>query len=294
MKQFLLSIPFLFSFFIGFGQCPPLSPYNDGIISFSSQAEIDNYLIDYPNCTELNANSFSIADTYQGANNPIVDIIDLSPLSQITNITVDVVSINSNLLLSSLAPLENIEIRTRVFYIEHNPLLTDLHGLEGVRIRNDFEIILGIQNNVSLLNLDGLNGLDGISALLTISHNDALLNIDALSSFREGEVALLLESNPSIISILGLRNANLIREATIIGNTSLTNCNIIPLCQAIDLCIENPENNCPIEIENNGGECIDIDTAHQTCITCGTELLILNTQLEVDDFPLNCTNFTPI
>lgn len=47
MKQFLLSIGFLCSFFNGFGQCPSKT------ITLTSQAAIDAFAVNYPDCTEF-------------------------------------------------------------------------------------------------------------------------------------------------------------------------------------------------------------------------------------------------
>ena len=106
MKHLLL-ILFIFPL-IAFSQCPP-----DG--TFNSQAEIDAFATNYPNCTELTSSLVISGD----------DITDLSGLAQITACTS--LGISNNLLLQNTDGLNPnlILLRTysRNFHFHHPFLL---------------------------------------------------------------------------------------------------------------------------------------------------------------------------
>src|SRR5690606_19456474 len=114
---FLLLVPFLFLFSTGKGQCPP------GGITFSSQAEIDAFATNYPNCTETGYLSISGST-----------ITDLSPLSNLTSIG-------------------------GYLNIYNNSNLTNLDGLSNLTSIGGF---LDIYNNSNLTNLDGLSNLTSV------------------------------------------------------------------------------------------------------------------------------------
>jgi len=69
--RILLFFGFLLIGGVCLGQCPT------GGVFFSSQAEIDNFLVDYPNCTEIEGN-LNIDEFFQ------TPISDLSPLQNLT------------------------------------------------------------------------------------------------------------------------------------------------------------------------------------------------------------------
>lgn len=52
MKKILLLTTFLFVSFLNFGQCP------NGTITLSTQAEVDDFSLTFPNCTALLGNLF--------------------------------------------------------------------------------------------------------------------------------------------------------------------------------------------------------------------------------------------
>lgn len=92
--------------FAGYGlnaQCPP------GDVILSSQAEVDAFVADYPNCTEIAGNMLigSLTD-----NTDIIDISGLSPLTAIEGS----LSIDSNVSLTSLTGLDQLTSRRRPFH----------------------------------------------------------------------------------------------------------------------------------------------------------------------------------
>ncbi len=226
MKKFLLSTGFLFSFFIGFGQCP------DGDILFTSQAEIDAFAIDFPDCTMI---SFPGSVTISGD-----DIVDLTPLSQIVSIENDFV-IDNNPQLVSIAGLENLtDFAGGNLIISNNPMLSSLNGLGAIGFS-----WVRIINNDALINLEGLEGIIEIFEL-QVEDNDALQSLSGLDGYSIGGVNIIrnninlsslegletlvgvenimLEDNPLLSDISSLENLEQITVLfEIINNDSLTN-----------------------------------------------------------------------
>ncbi|MFC4636247.1 T9SS type A sorting domain-containing protein [Dokdonia ponticola] len=126
MKISLLSFIFLFSFFVGFGQC------NDGDIILNTQEEVDNFSVLYGNCVLINV-------IVSGD-----DITDLTPLSDIVSIAGDL-NISNNDQLSTIEGLENLFDVIQII-IENNPQLSDITAISNA-LDNDFGIGLIIRNN---------------------------------------------------------------------------------------------------------------------------------------------------
>lgn len=124
-------------------ECPP------GDITFNTQAEVDQFIIDYPNCTTIAGALF-----ISGIDNSPTNIADLSPLNNITNVE-------------------------GFFQLYLNPLLTNLNGLSNLTSISGY---LLIDNNSGLNNLSGLNALTNISQDINILNNPVLTDISALQN----------------------------------------------------------------------------------------------------------------
>ena len=141
----------------------------EGII-FSTQEEIDNFQINYPNCTEIEGDV--LIDSAEDS-----DILNLNGLIVITNIGGSF-SIIGNYSLQSLIGLENLyhiggdliigEYDSFGFGIYGNPLLSNLSGLDNLTsIGGSLKII----SNHQLYNLQGLDGLVSIEGNLVIGYS---------------------------------------------------------------------------------------------------------------------------
>ncbi len=146
-------------------QCP-----QDYIISLTTQDEVDNFAVLYPNCTEI-VNSLDI-----GRNTGDSDITDLSPLNQIISITGALKIQNTKLV--SLSGLDNI------------------NSIGGI----------SILENANLTNLEGLENIAWIGGTLFIGTNDDLTDISALHNITSIEGRLNVNFNPKLISLEGLNN----------------------------------------------------------------------------------------
>src|SRR5690606_11506716 len=98
-----------------FGQCP------SGDIVFTSQAEVNAFAANYPDCTHISG-TLSISGS---------DITDLSPLSSITD-TGSNLRIVSNSQLQSLDGLENLTSVGGYIAIYNNDSLTDISDLANI------------------------------------------------------------------------------------------------------------------------------------------------------------------
>lgn len=227
-----------------FGQCP------ESHIVLSSQADVDAFTLNYPNCSEI-----ILGLTISGD-----DITDLTPLEVITSID-SRLHIENNLLLTNLSGLESLleinPLTTGGLRIINNAALTDISALSNMVVLNNYGG-LNIVNNPSLLSLNGLQGssgflLDGIAIL----NNDSLTSLDGLGSniycsenFRvSGNDSLLgfgninfdflgglhIEDNTNLSDISVLNNyGSTIYNISVMNNPNLSVCNVLPFCNRID------------------------------------------------------------
>src|SRR5690606_25832118 len=168
LKKLGVSILFLF-FTLGLkAQCPP------GNVSLSSQAGVNNFATNYPNCTEVSGNL-----TIQGAN-----ITDLTPLSNLTSVG-GFLRIYDNLSLTNLDGLSNLTSVGRFLDIFNNSNLTNLDGLSNLTSVGEY---LNIFNNSNLTNLDGLSNLTSVGGYLGIKSNSNLTDIYGLHNIARAAV----------------------------------------------------------------------------------------------------------
>ncbi|QQX75457.1 MULTISPECIES: T9SS type A sorting domain-containing protein [Aequorivita] len=171
-----------------FGQCPT------GFVTFTSQSQIDNFIIDYPNCTEING-TLRIEEAVSG------EITNLNGLSQIIRV-------------------ENLRIL-------NNAALTNLNGLNNLTAVTDGDTYgrLYIIGNQSLQNLSGLESLEEVSQDLRIIQNPILSSIEGLESLSSTTAHILIEENPSLTSLMGLTNLTSADGIHITDNDLLYNLN---------------------------------------------------------------------
>ena len=180
----------------------------DGI-HFKTQEEIDNFHINYPNCTEIEG-GVTINDTIEG------DITNLLGLSNLTKTGGNSFRISENSMLTNLNGLENLDSIEYNFFISKNNNLTSLSALESlISVENIF-----ITENPSLLNLNGLNQLDTISRI-SIIDNDSLQNLSDLINLKKIRTLLHIENNQSLQNLSGLENLTFVGEDLKIFNNDL-------------------------------------------------------------------------
>jgi hypothetical protein len=168
----------------------PCLPF--GNYYFLSQADIDNFQSDFPNCTELQGNV-----TIEG--NGITTLNGLSSLTSIEGHCI----INGNSSLASLTGLENLTSIGLSFRIWSNYGLTNLSGLEGL---NSIGGVLSLWDNSDLTNLSGLEQLTYIGDALSINYNGSLVMLTGLDNLGSVGDHVSIENNVSLTSLSGLNN----------------------------------------------------------------------------------------
>lgn len=198
-----------------FGQCPT------GSVTFTSQSQIDNFIINYPNCTEING-TLKIEENVSGGITNLNGfaqitkvgtlriqynsaLTNLNGLNNLTTITNDQSSsrllIRNNQSLENLDGLENLQEVQKYFTILENPMLSSIEGLGNL---SSTTLGIEIRSNPSLISLNGLNGIT-ITTWLSISDNDLLIDLNGLNNITETGT-LSIENNQNLINLEGLNN----------------------------------------------------------------------------------------
>ena len=204
MKKLLLLLVGLLLWFTGSSQpCLPLG------ITFSTQAQIDSFHANYPNCTQIEGDV-----TISGAN-----ITNLNGLNGLTSIGGNLRICNDSVLpnLSGLGSLTSIAYN---LFVGYNPVLTSLTGLNNV---NHIGGALQFWYNHSLPSLTGLEAVTSIGGALEIYSNQALTSLTGLEAVTSIGGALEIYSNQALTSLTGLEAVTSIGGALeIYSNQALT------------------------------------------------------------------------
>jgi hypothetical protein len=221
----------------------------DGI-TFTTQAEIDSFQVNYPGCTEIEGDVH-----IYGSQNVINNLHGLSTLT----------TIGGSLLiyfcddLISLTGLDN---------------LTSIGGLY-------------LYADQSLTSFEGLGNLNSIGADLNIQWCGSLQSFDGFNNLTTIDGSLNIYMNGSLTSLAGLDNiaSNSIRCLYIAGNHVLSNCNVESICGylaspggSINIYNNAPGCNNPAEVANSCG-------IQLACMPFGN--YYVTTQAEVDSFDAN-------
>ena len=190
----------------GFQSCLP-----DGI-TFSTQAQIDSFQINYPGCTEIEG-----VVHIEGS-----DITDLSGLNSIMSIG-DHLIIKGNDSLASLSGLENLKHIDGFLVIGSNdvpgggpnPMLTDLTGLENLEQIGGG---LSVCRNNALINFTGLENLSSMGDRFYCAQNASLLNFIGLEGLDSIGTDLMVGGNPSLQDFTGLEGLSRINGSLQLGD----------------------------------------------------------------------------
>lgn len=178
-------------------------------IHFKTQEEIDDFNINYPNCTKIEG-KIEINDTIEGN---ITNLLGLSNLTQ----TEKWLRISNNSMLTNLNGLENFDSIGYALYIINNNSLTSLSAFESLTYVSGPVII---EENPSLTTLEGLNQLDTIN-YLTVIGNESLQSLSDLINLTRVESLLHIENNQSLSNLSGLDNVVYVGEDLKVFNNDL-------------------------------------------------------------------------
>ncbi len=186
-------------------QCPSGSASNT--TNFTTQAQIDAFPINFPNCTHV-PTGISISED---------NITNLNGLAAITSIAGELrISGNGLTNLNGLNALTTIGGQF-VFGFNH---LTNFTGLNALTSIGGTFII---QQSSNLTSLNGLNALSNVGGQLAIYYNPALTSLTGLGALSHvGQ--LFIQYNAALTSLTGLESLSSIQLALILrGNTNLMN-----------------------------------------------------------------------
>jgi hypothetical protein len=176
-KTFFLLIGLFLSFTASSQSCLPQG------ITFTWQADIDNFQTNYPGCTKIDGdvtiNSFNITN--------------LNGLSVLTSIGGSFsIYIDG---LSSLSGLENLTSIGGGLIIQNNDSLTSLAGLENLTSVHN----IWFRYNKSLASLTGLDNVTNFGSLIWIADNDTLTDcaIQSICNYLAGSGTAWIENNAS-------------------------------------------------------------------------------------------------
>lgn len=181
MKKYLLLVTLVFYPFI-FSQSQ--DPCDIGEIRINSQAEIDQFIQNYQDCTDLHGVLMIRGN--------------------------DITNLNS---LDNIASLTGLHIG---YFGEGCPNLIDLTGLENLKSLGS----LSLGDNQNLTSLNGLDNLESLGAL-TVYRNPSLENISALNNATISNAPISFTDNGSLTSLTGLEGLDTAYCICISGNSSL-------------------------------------------------------------------------
>ena len=293
--------------------CLPFGNYN-----FNTQAYIDNFQSNFPNCFDLQGNVYIGGD----------DIVNLNPLNSITSIGGDL-TFFSNPSLINLTGLNNVTSIGGILHFYHNDSIINLNGLENLQTvgggasffennsltnfsgLNNLSSIGGqlliygngelthltglenvsyiggrliIEHNINLINLAELGNITSVGGQLMINGNDKLNNLSGLENITSISGALWIIENDMLLSLQGLENinANSIDDLKIYNNSSLSTCEVLSVCSYL----ANPTGE--IYFNNNAYGC---DTQQQVEDACeAVTINENNVKCEVSIYPNPASN----
>lgn len=187
-------------------QCPP------GNLTFTTQAQVNAFATNYPNCTAIAGNLYIHGD----------DITDLTPLNNIVSIAGNL-HIENSPNLTTLQGLDNVNSITSGLILYNLPSLSSIAALSNVTS-------LGWQLNIYNTNLATLNGLQNITAInggLSITSNSFLNSIAAIENIAASSIidtGIYIVGNPALLVCyldnicVYLANDSQTHPRTIVGN----------------------------------------------------------------------------
>ncbi|MBC7607248.1 MAG: T9SS type A sorting domain-containing protein [Burkholderiales bacterium] len=233
MKNLYISL-LLFIIISSSAQCPV------GNVTLSSQAEVNAFAVNFPNCTQITGNLYVTGS----------GITDLTPLSQINSVSgelavyfspsierlnglngitsVGTISLGGNAILNDISALSNLTTVSNTLSVSNCPQLTSLNGLQGITATGGLVSLKGL----GVTDLTGLNNLASIGFFLDISYNPLLTSLNGLNNLTSIGAYLQMLNNPLLIDLTGIANINpLSITALVIRNcTSLSYCSVASIC----------------------------------------------------------------
>ena len=212
MKKFYIFIFFsiCFSFQNKAQNCIP------DILVITSQAQIDNFAINYPGCTSIDGTLEIVS--------PLGEITNLNGLSQLNYIFH--LQIHENPALTSLEGLENLT-NVNHLYIYWNNTLENLDGLNGLTSTEYFYV----RDNDQLISIEGLHNMQSVSEVYI--SGVALQSLAGLENLPTTFKTLSIGGTELLNDFSPLPHINSLETLTIWGNSGLTDISVFEDIQII-------------------------------------------------------------
>ncbi|WP_282135886.1 T9SS type B sorting domain-containing protein [Seonamhaeicola maritimus] len=178
------ALVFLLFTSILYGQCP------NGNVTFNSQTDVDQFVIDYPNCESINGDLTitgavnnlsdldyieSIEGSFTIKNTQLVNISNFNSLATVLN----KIEISNNADLTEIIGFNTLIDLGFLFSIENNPKLVTLNGFNrATDVYGDF----WINGNTSLESISGFTRLAAIHNTFAINDCPVLSNIPSFNN----------------------------------------------------------------------------------------------------------------
>ena len=209
MKKLLIYSVAMIMTHVLMSQCPTDSYY------YVDQRDIDNFAMDYPNCTEIEGTIF----IHDGSN----PVTDLSGLSQLRGVSQSII-IRGTKHLKTLDGLDNIIFIGGNLQIESNDSLQALYAFNS-KDMTSIQGEISIFGNPQLTKLEAFQYLESIYAEgifafsgLYFSDNPSLRNVDELSNLSYVAKGIYFYNCQELESIEGLSGILDIPEGLVIFN----------------------------------------------------------------------------
>lgn len=219
-----------------FSQCPP------GDVTIISQAEWDDFLVQYPNCTQINGN---LTLSYAIPGPPIPS--NFGNLGSLTSISGDLTlnipyfininptglqnltSVGGKLTVAPFGNITNLNFLSGLTSVGSldigNETITQVQGLSNITgALNGGITINGCAN---LISLNGLQNITSLGGQLSITSNAQLTDLTGLegltavnNSVSGANYTLWLFNNTNLISLNGLQNITLLTASNLPNTTS--------------------------------------------------------------------------
>ena len=214
-KLYILLLVNLFIFNTNAQSCLP-----DGI-AFEDQESVNNFQINYPNCTKIDGRVIISGDNVQ----------NLDGLSALN-------SIGGYLTIGFTRSLTNIEGLGNITSLGGSLKIENTYALQNLTGFNNLTSIGGsltIQYNDVLTSLTGIEGLTSVGGNLTIGYNKVLTNLTAMKELKTIDGNLSISNNVKLTSITGIANIDNTTISTlyIIYNSILSTCEVQSICNYI-------------------------------------------------------------
>ena len=201
-----------------------------GSLVLDSQAAVDAYRQNHPNCTRFEGSIYiegpevddlaGLAGLASVSDTLALRLVEIEVLDDLLALdSVGFLELSRTFNQVSLQPLNGLTVRG--LSLEDVPLLNNLFGGDYLR---SLPLGLNVQGNPRLVSLRGLDSLRDIGRQLTITGNDTLQNVDALERLvvTDARVNVRVSGNAQLATLEGLRGLRDTRGSlTVTANRSL-------------------------------------------------------------------------